>query len=316
MQLEHVLFPREGVCRLVVSASAAELEKAYAEQLAATPNAPEVDLLNNAVNRTLITEISPVYHQAMQENHFTPITDPDFDLQAVNRSEGFVASAEFYILPNLTLDSYTGFVQPITPKPVREFSVQLEINMHHQAEYNAADDAGKQAIFQQVAQTLYEKQCDEAKSIAALALVQQLGSHVSGPICKGLLDANYLEEMRNFYLRLEANKLSFDMYLQASHQTQDQWKAELHATAERKLRTAMGLLMVAKKEHLTPTNEQVAAELRNWSTAKYQKPTFLANDIRRVQQRLASDMARDFILAHNTLTPPPSTPTIQLATEN
>ncbi len=315
MKLEHVLFPREGVCSLVVSADAAELETAYAAELAATPNASEEDLLNNAVNRTLVNCISPVYHQAMQEYHFTPITDPDFDLQAVNRAEGFVASAEFYILPELTLGSYTGFVQAVEPKPVREFSIQLEINMHHQAEYNAADEAGKQAIFQQIAQTIHEKNCCAAQSTAKLALVQQLGNQVFGPICKTLLDENYLAEMRKFYLRLEANKLPFTMYLQASHQTEEEWKAELQTIAERNLRTAMGLLMVAEKEHLAPTNEEVTAELHHWNAAIYQKPTFLANDIRRIRQRLASEMAKDFIVAHSTLIPPPSTPTIQLANE-
>lgn len=51
-------------------------------------------------------------------------------------------------------------------------------------------------------------------------------------------------------MRAEANKLSFDMYLQATHQTHEDWEAELHRTTERKFRSEMGLLLVAKAEGL------------------------------------------------------------------
>ena len=45
------------------------------------------------------------------------MTDPDFELLAVNRAEGFRAGAEFYCLPPLKLERYTGFTQPSSPGP-------------------------------------------------------------------------------------------------------------------------------------------------------------------------------------------------------
>ena len=40
-----------------------------------------------------------------------------FELLAVNRAEGFRAGAEFYCLPPLKLERYTGFTQPSSPGP-------------------------------------------------------------------------------------------------------------------------------------------------------------------------------------------------------
>ena len=40
-----------------------------------------------------------------------PVTDPDFELLAVNKAEGFRAGAQFYALPPLELGRDTGFVQ-------------------------------------------------------------------------------------------------------------------------------------------------------------------------------------------------------------
>ncbi len=311
MKLEQVLFPKIGVCRLVMRADAAELAASIQAVKKEKATLEGDDLMNAAVNRTLMDGISPVYQQAVQENDLIPIKDPSFDLIAFQPEEGFVAAAEFYILPPLTLGQYTGFVQPIEPKPVREFDILMDINQHHAQAYNAADDAERRAMGLEAAARLYERNCRMAEAPAQRRLLLQLGDQVTGPLNEALLNVIFLEELRNFSLRLEANKLNFDMYLRASHQTLEEWKAELRQTAERKLRSEMGLLLVAKAEGLSPTSEQVTQELQNWNVAKYQKPTFLANDVRRIRQRLTSDLAREFVLAHSTLVPPPAEPVIQ-----
>ncbi len=46
-----------------------------------------------------------------------PVTDPDFELLAVNRAEGFRAGVQFFCLPPLELGAYTGFVQPTVTTP-------------------------------------------------------------------------------------------------------------------------------------------------------------------------------------------------------
>lgn len=313
MKLEQVLFPASGLCRLIVSATADELEASRQAVLAEKPNRTGDDLWNDAVNHAILHNISPVYHQAVTEHDLEPIRDPDFSLLTFDPAQGFTAAAEFSILPPLTLHKYTGFEEPIVPRPVREFDVLMAINQQCAEAYNDADETAKKEIWDRTAAQLYKKSCQNGESPTRLKLVQQLGDQVTGSLDESLLHQAYFDEMQRFFLRLEANHLSYDMYLRASHQSKEDWEAELHQISERKLRAELGLLMIAKKEKLSPTSEQVTQELNHWNSTKYGSPTFLANDIRRIRQRLSMDLARDFVLAHSTLTPPPAEFTVQKA---
>ena len=313
MKLEQILFPREGVCRLIVSADAAELAAAQEKVHAERPRLTGDDLGNETVNRALLDGISPVYQEAQKLHGITPIKDPDFDLLAYTPGKGMTAACQFFILPELTLGRYTGFVQAVVPQPVKEYAVLMEINKNHGPAYNTASPEEKAAMEQAAVTALYQRSCKNAELPAQLRLVQQLGDLVTGKLDDVLLHDAFFDELENFSLRLEANKVSFDMYLKATHQTREEWDAALHKAAERKLRTALGLLMVAARENLSPTPQQVADELHHWNTAKYRKPTFLANDVRRIRQRMACDLARQFILERSTLTPPPAQPVIQKA---
>ena len=114
MKLEHFGMAEPGDCRVVFSAAAEELEAAVQAEKAA-PDAPqdEDDLLTAAVNRAILEGFSPLFAQLMKENDLQPVTDPDFELLAVNRAEGFRAGVQFFCLPPLELGEYTGFTQPI-----------------------------------------------------------------------------------------------------------------------------------------------------------------------------------------------------------
>ena len=111
MVLEHIGMPQPGDCRVVFSASAEELEAAIqAEQAAENPPQTEEDLLTAAVNRAILTGFSTLYQELVEKEHLVPVTDPDFELLAVNRAEGFRAGAEFYCLPPLELELRVGLV--------------------------------------------------------------------------------------------------------------------------------------------------------------------------------------------------------------
>lgn len=236
-----------------------------------------------------------------------PVTDPDFELLAVNRAEGFRAGAEFYCLPPLELERYTGFTQPIQPRPIRQVSIELEVNTRHGDEDRAADAAGKAALRQQVARELYAQRCAQAKALARRELIFQLGGCVKGPLPKDLVSGNYFAEQRNFNLRLQANNVNFDQYLKVRGQTVEQFRTELHAQAEQKLRGNLGLLMVAERERLWPTDTEVEAALAHWKGER----TFPANDFRKVRQGIASQRAAEFVEAHSTLLPPPEEPVLE-----
>ena len=158
MKLEHFGMAEPGDCRVVFSAAAEELEAAVQAEKAA-PDAPqdEDDLLTAAVNRAILEGFSPLFAQLMKENDLQPVTDPDFELLAVNRAEGFRAGAQFFCLPPLELGEYTGFTQPIQPRPIRELTIELEINRRHGDEDRAADAEGKRALRAKVTQDIYRR---------------------------------------------------------------------------------------------------------------------------------------------------------------
>lgn len=316
MKLEHFGMAEPGDCRVVFTASAQELEEAIAaEQAGENPPADEEDLMAAAVNRAILTGFSPLYAELVENHKLLPVTDPDFELLAVNRAEGFRAGAQFFCVPPLELGRYTGFVQPIQPRPLRELTIELEINRFHGDEDRAADAAGKQALRERVTRELYAKRCEQGKMLAERELVAQLGNEVKGPLPKQLVAGNYFAEQRQFNLRMQANGVNFDQYLKVQGQTVEEFRAWLHAEAERKLRSRMGLLLVAQKEELWPTEAEVDDELAHWDAKRDGKHTFASNDRRRAAQRIASSRAAAFILAHSTLTPPPAEATV-LKAEN
>lgn len=312
MKQEHFGMAEPGDCRLVFAASAEELARAVEEEKA-SGNAPqdEDDLLTAAVNRTILEGFSPLYEQLMKENGLVPVTDPDFELLAVNRAEGFRAGAQFYALPPLELGDYTGFVQAVEPHPIRQLTIELEINRHHGDEERAADAEGKAALRRQVARDIWAQRCEQAEQRARKELVWQLGGRVKGPLPKQLVGGNYFAEQRQFNLRLQANGINFDQFLKVQGQTVEEFRTWLHAQAERKLRSWLGLLLVAEKEGLAPSDAEVNEALAHWDAKLDGERTFPANDARKVSQRLARQRAEQFIVEHSTLTPQPEEPVVQ-----
>ena len=226
MKLEHFGMAEPGDCRVVFSAAAEELEAAVQAEKT-VPDAPqdEDDLLTAAVNRAILEGFSPLFAQLMKENDLQPVTDPDFELLAVNRAEGFRAGAQFFCLPPLELGEYTGFTQPIQPRPIRELTIELEINRRHGDEDRAADAEGKRALRAKVTQDIYAQRCQQARAVAEQALIAQLGTHVTGPLPKQLVAGNYFAEQRQFNLRMQANGVNFDQYLKVQGQTVEEFRA-------------------------------------------------------------------------------------------
>ena len=314
MKLEHFGMAEPGDCRVVFTADAAELERAVeAERAAGNASQEEEELLTAAVNRAILEGFSPLYAELLKEQKLMPVTDPDFELLAVNREEGFRAGAQFFALPPLTLGRDTGFVQPVRPRPIRQLTVELEINQKHGDEDRAADAAGKQALRERVIREIYARRCAQATKLAEQELIFQLGAEVSGTLPKQLVAGNYFAEQRRFNLSLQANGINFDQYLKVQNQTVEEFRVSLHKQAEQKLRSRLGLLLVAERERLLPTEEDVRAELADWNEKVYGEHTFPSNDERKVRQHLASSRAAAFVIAHSTLTPPPEEPVMEKA---
>ena len=272
-----------GDCRLVFTAGAEELAAAVA-QVQAEPDAPQEEdsLLTEAVNRTILGGFSALYEQLVQEYHVVPVTDPDFELLAVNRAEGFRAGAQFYALPPpLEVGAYTGFVQPIEPHPIRQLTIELEINRHHGDEERAADAAGKAALRQQVAREIWAQRCAQAEQRARKELVWQLGDVVKGPLPKQLVGGNYFAEQRQFNPSLQANGINFDQFLKVRGQTVEEFRAWLHAQAERKAAQLAGASAGGRKARAlhprTPRWKQpLPTGMPSWTASAPSPPTMHA----------------------------------------
>ena len=311
MKLEHFGMAEPGDCRLVFTAGADDLEAAIAAETAAGASQEEADLVTAAVNRVILEQFSTIYQELVENQKLVPVTDPDFQLLAVNRAEGFRAGAQFYALPPLTLGRCTGFVQAVEPHPIRQLTIELEINRHHGDEDRAADAEGKRTLRRQVTREIYAQRCAQARARAEKELVWQLGDEVTGPLPKQLVAGNYFAEQRQFNLILQANGVNFDQFLKVRGQTVEEFRVWLHQQAERKLRSWLGLLLVAEQEGLQPTDAEVQAALDHWNEQLDGERTFPANDARKVRQRLAREKASAFVVAHSTLTPPPEEPVVQ-----
>ena len=308
MILEHLYQGEPGAWKITFRASAQELARALQEAEGQT----EQDRLADAVNRAILAPdgFSTVWTKAVEKAGLTPVTDPDFSLQALNKDEGFRASATFFALPPLELGRYTGFVQAVEPRPIRRLTIELEINQHHGPEDRAADEAAKAALRRRVTAEIYQKRCRQAEELARRKLLVQLGDQVKGALPKKLAGISYFAEQRRFNLSLQAQGVNFDQYLQVRGQTVEQFRAELHADSERKLRSQLGLLLVARREGLWPTDAEINAALAAWDEKKDGERTFPANDRNKAALKLARRRASDFILARSTLLPPPAEPTV------
>lgn len=311
MKLEHFGLAEPGDCRLVFTADAQELARSLEAERQTNPTQDEEELLTAAVNRTILEGFAPLYNRLVQENELVPVTDPDFELLAVNKAEGFRAGAQFYALPPLELGRYTGFVQPVQPHPLRQLTIELEINRHYGDEERAADAEGKRALRQKVTRELYTRRCQQAEEVARRELVWQLGDQVFGALPRQLEAGNYFAEQRQFNLRMQANGINFDQYLKVQGQTVEEFRSWLHQYAQRKLRSWLGLLLVAERENLLPTQEELDTAMAHWDEKLDGVRTFPENDLRKVRQRLMRQRAEAFVVDHSTLTPPPAQPLVQ-----
>ena len=311
MKLEHFGLAEPGDCRLVFTADAQELARSLEAERQTNPTQDEEELLTAAVNRTILEGFAPLYNRLVQENELVPVTDPDFELLAVNKAEGFRAGAQFYALPPLELGRYTGIVQPVQPHPLRQLTIELEINRHYGDEERAADAEGKRALRQKVTRELYTRRCQQAEEVARRELVWQLGDQVFGALPRQLEAGNYFAEQRQFNLRMQANGINFDQYLKVQGQTVEEFRSWLHQYAQRKLRSWLGLLLVAERENLLPTQEELDTAMAHWDEKLDGVRTFPENDLRKVRQRLMRQRAEAFVVDHSTLTPPPAQPLVQ-----
>ena len=199
-------------------------------------------------------------------------------------------------------------MQPIEPHPIRQLTIELEINRHHGDEERAADAAGKAALRQQVAREIWAQRCAQAEQRARKELVWQLGDAVTGPLPKQLVGGNYFAEQRQFNLSLQANGINFDQFLKVRGQTVEEFRAVAPRAGRAQAAQLAGAFAGGRKggpcSPRTPRWKQpLPTGTRSWTGSAPSRPTIA----RKVRQRLArAEGCEQFMVEHSTLTPPPA----------
>ena len=208
--------------------------------------------------------------------------------------EGFVdgvafegGKAEHY---SLTLGSGSfipGFEDQIVGHSAGE---EFDVNVTFPTEYQAAELAGKGAVFkiklhdvcvrqlpsmnsdfakkvggvdtmeefrEKVRKQLYDGRHGGALNRAKDQVLAKLADAAEGELPSVLVESTYQQEMQNVQQQLQMQRMTLNSYLSQIHETRESFTAKLHAGAEKNTRARMALLQIAQQENLVPTDEEI-----------------------------------------------------------
>ena len=257
------------------------------------------------------------------------VTDIDF--------EGFVdgvafegGKAEHY---SLTLGSGSfipGFEDQIVGHSAGE---EFDVNVTFPTEYQAAELAGKAAVFKiKLHEVKYKelpalddelaKDCSEYDTLDEFkasirknnqeqldkqddlavenALVDQVIESMEGEIPQAMYDTRMDEMVNDFAFRVEQQGLRLEDYLKYMGQSVDQFRASFMPQAEKQVKIRLALEAVAAAENIEASEEEVSAEIKRIADQykmEEDKVRELIN-VDEVKHDLAINKAIDFIKSH------------------
>ena len=228
--------------------------------------------------------------------------------------EGFVdgvafegGKAEHY---NLTLGSGSfipGFEDQIVGHSAGE---EFDVNVTFPEEYQAAELAGKAAVFKiKLHEVKYkesirknnQEQLDKQDDLAVEnALVDQVIESMEAEIPQAMYDTRMDEMVNDFAFRVEQQGLRLEDYLKYMGQTMDQFRASFMPQAEKQVKIRLALEAVAAAENIEASEEDVSAEIKRIADQykmEEDKVRELVN-VDDLKKDLAINKAIDFIKSH------------------
>ena len=251
--------------------------------------------------------------------------------------EGFVdgvafegGKAEHY---SLTLGSGSfipGFEDQIVGHSAGE---EFDVNVTFPTEYQAAELAGKAAVFKiKLHEVKYKelpalddelaKDCSEYDTLDEFkasirknnqeqldkqddlavenALVDQVIESMEGEIPQAMYDARMDEMVNDFAFRVEQQGLRLEDYLKYMGQTMEQFRASFMPQAEKQVKIRLALEAVAAAENIEASEEEVSAEIKRIADQykmEEDKVRELVN-VDDLKKDLAINKAIDFIKSH------------------
>jgi trigger factor len=251
--------------------------------------------------------------------------------------EGFVdgvafegGKAEHY---QLTLGSGSfipGFEEQVVGHSAGE---EFDVNVTFPTEYQAAELAGKAAVFKiKLHEVKYKelpeldddlaKDCSDYDTLEEFkasirksnqeqldkqddmavenALVDQVIEGMEAEIPQAMYDSQMDEMVQDFGYRVEQQGLSLDVYLKYMGQTMEQFRASFMPQAEKQVKIRLALEAVAKAESIEASEEEVNAKIKEMADQykmEEDKIRELVN-LDAMKQDLAVTKALDFVKEH------------------
>ena len=216
---------------------------------------------------------------------------------------------------------------------------EVEVNVTFPEKYQAADLAGKPAVFKvkineiktkelpelndefasevsefdtldeykkDVEKKLVEKEEIEANSKNEDAVVAKVVENASMEIPDKMIDAQAENMVQDMARRMQSQGLSLDMYLKYTGMTVEQMKEQARPDAEKRIRTRLVLEAVAKAENIQISDEKVDEEVAKMAEAykmevEKLKSYMSESDVKQMKEDLAVQQAVDLLVAEAKL---------------
>ena len=246
--------------------------------------------------------------------------------------------AEHY---NLTLGSGSfipGFEEQVVGHSAGE---EFDVNVTFPTEYQAAELAGKAAVFKiKLHEVKYKelpalddelaKDCSEYDTLDEFkasirknnqeqldkqddlavenALVDQVIESMEGEIPQAMYDVRMDEMVNDFAFRVEQQGLRLEDYLKYMGQSMEQFRAAFMPQAEKQVKIGLALEAVAAAEHIEASEDEINAEIKRIADQykmEEDKVRELIN-LEDLKQDLARTKAIDFIKSHANIVEKPA----------
>ena len=287
--------------------------------------------------------------EAMRERNARTITVEDRAAAkgdiAVIDFEGFVdgvafegGKAEHY---SLTLGSGSfipGFEDQIVGHSAGE---EFDVNVTFPTEYQAAELAGKAAVFKiKLHEVKYKelpalddelaKDCSEYDTLDEFkasirknnqeqldkqddlavenALVDQVIESMEGEIPQAMYDVRMDEMVNDFAFRVEQQGLRLEDYLKYMGQSMEQFRAAFMPQAEKQVKIGLALEAVAAAEHIEASEDEINAEIKRIADQYKMEEDKVREviNLEDLKQDLARTKAIDFIKSHANIVEKPA----------
>ena len=177
---------------------------------------------------------------------------------------------------------------------------EVEVNVTFPEEYQAADLAGKPAVFkvkineikakelpelndefaqdvagvdtlaeykEELKKNLTEKKENEAKKTKEDEAIQKIIDKSKMDLPEAMIDTQCETMVNEFAQRIAQSGLSMDQYLQFSGMTVDQLKEQVRPEAETRIKSSLVLEQIAKEENIEVSDEDIDAEIEKMAKA-------------------------------------------------